>query len=75
MRNIIALLLVFLTPIILFSQTDDCSCCSDQHAAFDFWVGTWNVTNPDGSIAGKNVIGATVIYLYNSTYLYLQFMY
>ena len=33
-----------------------CQCCNEKHAEFDFWVGTWNVTNPDGTPAGKNSI-------------------
>ncbi|NNE77030.1 MAG: hypothetical protein HKN31_08155 [Pricia sp.] len=41
---------------ILSAQDDSCACCSDNHKAFDFWVGTWNVTNPDGSLAGTNTI-------------------
>ena len=36
------------------SQT--CNCCTEKHAEFDFWLGTWEVTNPNGSRAGKNVI-------------------
>lgn len=46
--------------IIAFSsisaQTNNCKCCTEKHAEFDFWIGTWNVTNPDGTVAGKNVI-------------------
>ncbi|MCW5517597.1 hypothetical protein [Muriicola sp. Z0-33] len=41
---------------IAFTQTDDCACCSDSHMAFDFWLGDWEVTNTDGSPAGKNTI-------------------
>jgi len=33
-----------------------CNCCTEKHAEFDFWVGKWTVTNPDGSPAGKNTI-------------------
>lgn len=33
-----------------------CNCCTENHAAFDFWIGTWQVTNPNGSAAGTNVI-------------------
>lgn len=33
-----------------------CNCCTERHAEFDFWVGTWKVTNPDGTAAGKNTI-------------------
>ncbi|WP_394970557.1 hypothetical protein [uncultured Croceitalea sp.] len=50
------------TPIILLlsfsiqSQIKDCNCCSDNHKAFDFWLGSWTVTNVDGSKAGTNTI-------------------
>jgi hypothetical protein len=29
-------------------------CASPQHAAFDFWVGDWDVTAPDGTPAGSS---------------------
>ena len=40
----------------LSAQTDTCACCTENHKAFDFWIGKWTVTNPDGSAAGKNTI-------------------
>ncbi len=53
--------LIFTTIILcLFSMTvssqDKCKCCTENHSAFDFWIGTWDVTNPDGTAAGKNII-------------------
>ena len=33
-----------------------CNCCTEKHSEFDFWIGNWAVTNPDGSAAGTNVI-------------------
>ncbi|MEP2935039.1 MAG: hypothetical protein ABJM06_04940 [Gilvibacter sp.] len=39
-----------------FAQNEDCACCSTNHTAFDFWIGEWTVTNPNGSYAGSNVI-------------------
>ena len=31
--------------------------CTDTHAdEFDFWVGTWEVTTPEGRVAGANTI-------------------
>lgn len=50
------LLLVLLTCSLSYSQNNNCKCCTDKHAEFDFWLGTWNVTTPDGSAAGKNII-------------------
>jgi len=32
------------------------NCTSADHRAFDFWVGEWNVTLPDGTKAGENSI-------------------
>ena len=31
-------------------------CQEDIYRAFDFWLGTWDVTTPDGQPAGTNVI-------------------
>ncbi|MEM7585013.1 MAG: hypothetical protein AAF560_16585 [Acidobacteriota bacterium] len=31
-------------------------CTSEQHRQFDFWVGEWEVTQPDGTVAGTNRI-------------------
>ncbi len=38
------------------ATTPNCFCCSEIHKAFDFWVGDWEVTGPDGSVAGTNTI-------------------
>lgn len=41
----------------LSAQSSDCNCCSEEHKAFDFWVGEWEVTNvATGTPAGKNTI-------------------
>ncbi len=48
--------IMFMTVVNTFSQTTDCNCCSEAQLAFDFWVGEWNVTNADGTPAGKNSI-------------------
>ena len=50
---------VLLLGFISFTSAQDannCSCCSETHGQFDFWVGNWTVTNPDGSAAGKNTL-------------------
>jgi hypothetical protein len=31
-------------------------CASPEHRQFDFWIGEWEVTLPDGKIAGHNRI-------------------
>ena len=40
----------------LNAQTNSCNCCTEKHAEFDFWIGSWKVTNPDGTPAGTNII-------------------
>ena len=35
-------------------QTPPCSAA--EHRQFDFWIGDWNVTTPDGTAAGRNSI-------------------
>lgn len=34
------------------------TCASEAHRAFDFWLGTWEVTDSSGNVAGHNVITA-----------------
>ena len=51
----------FVLTILLFvnyslSAQDSCACCTANHSAFDFWVGQWTVSNPDGTFAGNNTI-------------------
>lgn len=50
------LLAILLFSYTLQAQQTKCNCCTETHNEFDFWIGTWNVTNPDGSAAGKNII-------------------
>ncbi|WP_439882137.1 hypothetical protein ACSX1A_03030 [Pontibacter sp. MBLB2868] len=40
----------------LSSQQTISNCEGEQNRAFDFWIGTWTVTLPDGALAGRNVI-------------------
>lgn len=56
MKKSITTLCMILFSLVLFAQNKPCNCCTEKHAEFDFWVGTWEVTNPDGTKAGKNVI-------------------
>lgn len=55
MKNLIY---VMLFSSLVYSQpnSQSCNCCTETHKQFDFWVGTWEVTNPDGSKAGRNII-------------------
>lgn len=40
----------------LSAQSTNCNCCTEKHVEFDFWIGTWTVTNPNGTPAGTNTI-------------------
>lgn len=42
--------------LTLSAQEKKCNCCTEKHSEFDFWIGTWTVTKPDGSLAGTNII-------------------
>jgi hypothetical protein len=35
-------------------------CEAPEHRQFDFWLGTWTVTKPDGGLAGRNVISSVL---------------
>ena len=52
------LTLTILFQFVLYAQNDDsCNCCTENHRAFDFWIGEWEVVNSqDGSPAGSSVI-------------------
>lgn len=51
------LLLLFMSMgLTSIAQNDNCNCCTPQHEAFDFWIGDWEVTNPQGVKVGENKI-------------------
>ncbi|MAB47828.1 MAG: hypothetical protein CMC05_04270 [Flavobacteriaceae bacterium] len=56
MKNITLLLTLVLFNSTLIAQNSTCKCCSEEHSEFDFWIGTWEVINPDGTKAGENTI-------------------
>lgn len=56
MKVLITTVLFLFVSVSGFSQNDNCKCCTEKHAEFDFWIGNWTVTNPDGSQAGTNII-------------------
>lgn len=55
MKQVLYILIFFISTLTI-AQTDSCNCCTEAHNAFDFWIGEWTVTNPDGSPAGQNKI-------------------
>lgn len=56
LRKYLAILIILVGSYALRAQSEACPCCSENHKAFDFWIGTWEVTLTDGTLAGKNVI-------------------
>ncbi len=38
------------------SQASKPACSAEEHRQFDFWIGEWDVTTPDGKPAGHNKI-------------------
>lgn len=55
-----SLFLLFASGLLFFdtanAQNEQCPCCTEKHKAFDFWIGEWEVFNPDGTTAGYNRI-------------------
>lgn len=35
---------------------ESCPCCSQNHRAFDYWLGDWEVYNTNGDVLGTNKI-------------------
>ncbi|HMB64764.1 MAG TPA: hypothetical protein VKN36_16910 [Eudoraea sp.] len=56
MRTNLLVFVMALLGLTVGAQTEQCPCCTQNHQAFDFWVGSWEVTNPDGTPAGRNTI-------------------
>lgn len=52
----LAMCIILFSSVGLNAQSESCNCCSEKHSEFDFWIGEWTVTNPDGSLAGTNTI-------------------
>ncbi len=54
----IILMLVGPIPVTVAQEAGAPSeaCAADEHRQFDFWVGSWEVTTPDGEVAGTNEI-------------------
>jgi hypothetical protein len=56
MRKYYTAILLFISCAVLLAQNTSCACCTEAHSEFDFWVGNWEVTLPDGTKAGDNTI-------------------
>lgn len=46
----------FLFLLLTSSLVQAAPCDSPDHRAFDFWLGDWRVTTPEGKVAGTNHI-------------------
>lgn len=56
MRTFLSIAIMLLFSITMVAQSTNCACCTENHTEFDFWVGSWEVTNPNGTKAGENNI-------------------
>ena len=56
MKPLLTVFFICLFSLNINAQNEKCNCCTETHAAFDFWIGTWDVTNPDGTKAGTNTL-------------------
>lgn len=56
MKRIPQLIVLLFSSAMLSAQTPKCACCTEDHAAFDFWIGTWEVTDTKGKVVGANTI-------------------
>ena len=57
MKPVLLVFLLMFFPLVLLAQAkESCPCCSDNHQAFDFWIGNWEVKQADGTPAGVNRI-------------------
>ena len=45
-----------LSPSVLASQAPPPTCAAPEYRQFDFWLGTWDVFNPQGKEVGTNTI-------------------
>jgi len=57
MHKITIVLACFFQLVLHAQDARHCNCCSENHRAFDFWIGAWEVVNTqDGSPAGSSLI-------------------
>ena len=56
MRNLLLLLLASFVAAPAFAGEQAKACSAPEHRQFDFWLGEWDVYNPDGELVGENRI-------------------
>lgn len=50
---------IFVSFSTIFAQNntkEECPCCTENHAQFDFWIGDWTVYDTNGKVIGTNKI-------------------
>ncbi|MGH7544451.1 MAG: hypothetical protein ACREK7_11000 [Gemmatimonadota bacterium] len=54
----LAALTLGLSPVLATAQEAEppTPCAAEEYRQFDFWLGSWEVTTPDGNVAGTNTI-------------------
>lgn len=53
---VLALVCMVAPAILAAQQQPPPTCAGEEHRQFDFWVGTWDVFNPEGRKVGTNQI-------------------
>ena len=59
-RCILVVLVAGVAPGAAWAQNQPRGCLGDEHRQFDFWVGEWDVFNPNGQQVGTNRITRTL---------------
>lgn len=53
---LLPILLLFTAPLAHAQSALDPGCAAAEHRQFDFWIGTWTVTDTSGNVLGTNEI-------------------
>lgn len=56
MKKYLSILGLLFFGLAVSAQNQSCACCTETHGEFDFWIGTWEITNPNGAKAGENTL-------------------
>jgi len=57
MRKLLFIFTLLFQVVLCGQSANNCNCCSENHRAFDFWIGEWEVVNSQGGTpAGSSVI-------------------
>ncbi|NMH86531.1 hypothetical protein [Flavivirga algicola] len=56
MKLFLSILFVLFFSFANYAQETNCKCCTEKYNEFDFWIGTWIVTNAEGELVGRDVV-------------------